>query len=158
VTALEPLARAGMRLVAVLFGDCSPDRRLPGQLAAAGFAGCMLDTADKARGSLTQVCSISDLRQFIDEVRHHGLLCGLAGSLTTDDIAELVPLAPDYLGFRGALCRGHRRNQSLDAFLLRQVSTAVRAADRRSPPSRQPAKAASMSVPESRRSPPLPTT
>ena len=33
-----------------------------------------------------------------------GLLTGLAGSLEAADVPRLLLLAPDYLGFRGALC------------------------------------------------------
>jgi dihydroneopterin aldolase len=40
-------------------------------------------------------------------------MVGLAGSLKAEDVPDLLTLAPDLLGFRGALCRG-RRSASLD--------------------------------------------
>lgn len=126
LSALEPLARSGTRLVAVLFGDHAPSAELPRMLARAGFAGCMLDTADKTRGSLTEICSPQSLSRFVTEARRHGLLCGLAGSLRAEDIPTLLPLQPDYLGFRGALCRGHQRTQRIDPALLRDIGIAVR--------------------------------
>lgn len=125
LAALAPLARSGVRLVAVLFGDEDPRPELAGPLAAAGFAGCMLDTADKARGALTQLCTPAQLECFVTGVRRHGLLCGLAGSLRREDIPALLRLQPDYLGFRGALCRGHSRTQQLDPGLLADIATAV---------------------------------
>ncbi|MGY6213815.1 (5-formylfuran-3-yl)methyl phosphate synthase [Methylolobus aquaticus] len=126
LSALEPLARSGPQLVAVLFGDHPPSAELPRMLARAGFAGCMLDTADKTRGSLTEICSLQSLSRFVTEVRSQGLLCGLAGSLRTEDIPALLPLQPDYLGFRGALCRGHQRTQRIDPGLLQDIGMAVR--------------------------------
>lgn len=126
LSALEPLARSGTRLVAVLFGDQDPSPELPRTLARAGFAGCMLDTADKTRGALTEICSLQTLSRFVTEVRRQGLLCGLAGSLRAHDIPALLPLGPDYLGFRGALCRGHERTQRIDPGLLRDIGRAVR--------------------------------
>jgi uncharacterized protein (UPF0264 family) len=126
LAALEPLARSGTRLVAVLFGDQDPSAELPRTLARAGFAGCMLDTADKTRGSLTDICSPQRLSRFVTEVRRQGLLCGLAGALRAHDIPALLPLEPDYLGFRGALCRGHQRTQRIDPVLLQDIGIAVR--------------------------------
>jgi uncharacterized protein (UPF0264 family) len=105
---LQPLAAAGIRLVAVLFGDCAPDLARVSALAGAGFAGAMLDTADKRKGSLPAVCEPGFLHDFVAEVRGHGLLCGLAGSLRAGDVPLLRALEPDYLGFRGALCGGDR--------------------------------------------------
>jgi uncharacterized protein (UPF0264 family) len=128
LAALEPLARSGVRLVAVLFGDHDPSPAPAERLAAAGFAGCMLDTADKTRGALTELCTPDQLARFVAEVRRNRLLCGLAGSLRASDIPGLLSLQPDYLGFRGALCRDHRRVQSLDRELLQRIATAVRGA------------------------------
>ena len=125
LSALEPLARSGTRLVAVLFADQAPSAELPRMLAQAGFAGCMLDTADKTRGSLTKICSPQALSRFVTDVRSQGLLCGLAGSLRAADIPTLLPLQPDYLGFRGALCRAHQRTQRIEPALLQEIRIAV---------------------------------
>lgn len=108
IRGLQPLAARGVRLVAVLFGDHGPELRWVATLAGAGFAGAMLDTADKAKGSLRQVCEPGYLREFVAETRRLGLLCGLAGSLRAEDVASLRAFGPDYLGFRGALCGGDR--------------------------------------------------
>ena len=48
--ALEPVARRGIALVAVLMADQGPDLAVIPALAAAGFRGVMLDTADKMAG------------------------------------------------------------------------------------------------------------
>jgi len=121
IAALAPVAARGVRLVAVLFGDRQPDLAYVKTLSAAGFHGVMLDTQDKGGGSLTQVCAPENLRGFVAEAKAHGLLCGLAGSLRLADIPPLLKLRPDYLGFRGALCRQHERTASLDASAVRAI-------------------------------------
>jgi uncharacterized protein (UPF0264 family) len=134
ITALTPLAARGNRLVAVLFGDRNPDARWLADIAAAGFTGAMLDTMDKERGSLTRVCSISLLRDFVSEAKGHGLLCGLAGSLRPSDIPPLLQLNPDYLGFRGALCHAHRRTAELDAEAVRAIRALISRSGRKPAP------------------------
>ncbi|MBS9478867.1 (5-formylfuran-3-yl)methyl phosphate synthase [Ancylobacter radicis] len=107
IEALAPLATR-RRLIAVLFADQNPDFGLLAPLGAAGFAGAMIDTADKAGGPLTRHLDPLTLSQFTAEARRHGLMTGLAGSLTLDDIGPLAGAGADYLGFRGALCEGGR--------------------------------------------------
>lgn len=121
IDALAPLA-ATTRLVAVLFADQSPDFGLIALLGRCGFAGVMLDTADKRLGRLTQHLDALTLSQFVGEARRHGLLTGVAGSLQVDDIAPLAAIGADYLGFRGALCRGGRTG-ALDPARLLEVRT-----------------------------------
>ena len=108
VAALGSAARAGIRLVAVLFADRSPEFSLVARCAEAGFLGVMLDTADKAAGPLTRHLCEATLARFIADARRHGLLAGLAGSLSARDVPRLLPLRPDYLGFRSALTTGDR--------------------------------------------------
>jgi uncharacterized protein (UPF0264 family) len=108
IQGLQPVAASGIRLIAVLFGDCTPEICWVAALAEAGFAGAMLDTADKQKGSLRTVREPEFLRDFVAETRAHGLIRGLAGSLRAEDVQPLLALEPDYLGFRGALCGGNR--------------------------------------------------
>lgn len=125
VAALEPAAWRGLKLVAVLFGDHRPDLGQVEILAEAGFAGVMLDTQDKARGPLPQVCELEYLRDFVAEAKAHRLLSGLAGSLRLTDIPFLLNLRPDYLGFRGALCERMMRTSALDADAVRAVRARI---------------------------------
>jgi uncharacterized protein (UPF0264 family) len=134
VAALTPLCSRA-RLVAVLMADQRPDLALVPLLAGAGFAGAMLDTADKSAGGLRRHLAADDLARFVAAARLHGLLCGLAGSLGLADIAPLAALGPDYLGFRGALCGG-RREDALDPAAFRAVRAALDAAQAPSPSSR----------------------
>jgi uncharacterized protein (UPF0264 family) len=121
---LAPLAGRGVRLVAVLMADQRPDLRLIEILAEAGFAGAMLDTADKRTGGLRQHLADGELARFVDGARASGLMTGLAGSLQAADIPPLLALRPDYLGFRGALCRGGR-DGALDPAAFAALRAAV---------------------------------
>lgn len=119
LAALAPLARES-RLIAVLFADQAPDLGTLPLFAQAGFAGVMLDTADKAAGGLRRHLGRETLGRFVATAQGLGLLTGLAGSLAVEDIAPLAALAPDYLGFRGALC-AEGRTGALDPARLALV-------------------------------------
>jgi len=108
IAALGRMKRAGTHLVAVMMADQAPDFGLIAHLAANGFAGVMLDTANKSAGRLTTVMPPSELATFVLMTRKLGLMSGLAGSLSAEDIAPLANLGPDVLGFRGALCETGR--------------------------------------------------
>lgn len=125
LAALAPIAR-DTRLIAVLFADQAPDIELVPAFAAAGFAGIMLDTADKAAGSLRAHLAEATLARFVELARRHKLMTGLAGSLKLADVAPLAALHPDYLGFRGALC-AEGRTGALDPDRLAAVARALSA-------------------------------
>jgi dihydroneopterin aldolase len=113
IRALSVLARRA-KLVGVLFADADADQTLIPVMAESGFAGVMLDTARKGNGGLLAHKSIPELADFVDAARARGLLAGLAGSLEAPDVPRLLLLAPDILGFRGALCADGDRTGSLD--------------------------------------------
>jgi dihydroneopterin aldolase len=94
-----------------------------------GAAGIMLDTADKDSGSLRAHLDPRQLASFVAQAKSDGLTVGLAGSLAAADVPLLLPLAPDLLGFRGALCNGSR-GASLDP----SACAAIRALIPQSPP------------------------
>ena len=124
VKALERLANRA-RLVAVLFADEAYDLCLVDALADGGIAGTMLDTVHKTGKSLRDWRNESELADFIVRARKSQLLTGLAGSLRKEDVAPLLPLGPDYLGFRGTLCRNGQRGQHLDPTAFAAIRTAV---------------------------------
>jgi dihydroneopterin aldolase len=126
-TLVEP-AGEGVPLVAVLFADREPDIGLIPLLAAAGFRGVMLDTAGKAAGPLPQHRGSAALAELVEGARAAGLLSGLAGSLRAEHIPPLLDLAPDFLGFRGALCGPGGRTTALDPASLADIRTRIPAA------------------------------
>lgn len=126
-------AGEGLRLIAVLFADTQPDFDVVYALADAGFAGVMLDTADKAGGSLRQHLSLPQLSEFVAATKALGLLTGLAGSLRVDDIAPLLTADADYLGFRTALCSGHARTAAIDTAAVTAIRAHLRSSVHRTP-------------------------
>lgn len=125
---LSELAGQGRALIAVFFADQSPDLSLLAELKRAGFKGAMLDTMDKQQGSLTEVMAVDELERFVKLATEQRLLCGLAGSLRLADIEVLQALKPDYLGFRGALCRQHDRVAQLDVDAVCRIRDAIKSA------------------------------
>jgi dihydroneopterin aldolase len=113
IRALSTLARR-VKIVGVMFADHGFDEALVPLMASSGFAGAMLDTARKTGGRLLDHMSVAALGGFIDACRQHGLMGGLAGSLEAPDVPRLLLLAPDVLGFRGALCGNHDRTGGID--------------------------------------------
>ncbi|MEI6745882.1 MAG: (5-formylfuran-3-yl)methyl phosphate synthase [Methylococcaceae bacterium] len=113
------------KLIAVLFADTQPNFLIIPELKKANFAGVMLDTMHKQNGSLTEVMSPETIGEFVELAKKETLICGLAGSLRLENIAELLPFNADYLGFRGALCNQHNRVSELDLNALEQIRTAI---------------------------------
>lgn len=105
---LDALASSGAPVVPVFIADQGLDAALLARACAAPFPALMLDTADKRRGSLFDVLEPAALRRFIFNVRAAGKLSGLAGALRTEHLPGLARLAPDFAGFRSAVCDGAR--------------------------------------------------
>ncbi|MEO6024985.1 MAG: (5-formylfuran-3-yl)methyl phosphate synthase [Burkholderiales bacterium] len=114
-----------MSLVAVLFADQPIEIDFLATLARCGYYGVMLDTADKNSGSLLRHLSVDRLGQFVAHAQRLKLLCGLAGSLRETDIATLLALKPDYLGFRGALCTQAMRTMEIDPAAMKRIRALI---------------------------------
>ncbi len=119
-------ARRGIRIIAVLFADTEFDIETTlKRCKKARLAGVMMDTAGKQAGSLLLHRTTKELSQFIQLAHHHNLLTGLAGSLRQQDVKILLPLTPDYLGFRTALCQGLQRTASISEDATRQIRNLI---------------------------------
>jgi uncharacterized protein (UPF0264 family) len=106
--ALRALVQCDAAIVPVFIADAGLEPahlRLACQLA---FAGLMVDTFDKAAGSLFDVMDEPALADFLAQVRAAGMLAGLAGALRLSDLPRVQALAPDFAGFRSAVCVGDR--------------------------------------------------
>lgn len=112
-------------LVAVLLADAPFEFAWVATLGEAGFAGVMLDTGTKDGRTLLDHRSPTDLAEFLDAARNARLMAGLAGSLRLSHIPELLALAPDVLGFRGALCSASNRTGALDPAAIAAVRRAI---------------------------------
>ncbi|MXX98950.1 MAG: hypothetical protein F4Y58_03450 [Gammaproteobacteria bacterium] len=112
-----------VNLVGVLFAEHFADLSGPCHLLkAAAFSGAMIDTANKKNGSVRTIKSDDELSEFVRTAHDNGLLCGIAGSLKYADIKPLTTIAPDYLGFRTALCENHQRQGKLSATKIQEIA------------------------------------
>jgi len=102
--ALQRLAALPWRVVPVFLADHGVDLALVEAACALGFPAVMADTADKRAGCLFDCVDMARLAAMVTLARRHGAKVGLAGSLRLDHLPQLRALAPDFAGFRGALC------------------------------------------------------
>lgn len=116
---------AQIRLIVVLFADALPDFDAIGLAARIGAHGIMFDTMGKGAGSLPDHMSFMALAEYIAFAKAEGLVVGLAGSLKAKHVASLVALAPDLLGFRGALCHCGDRSRDLDPVRLAAIRALI---------------------------------
>ena len=118
-------AASRIRLIVVLFADALPNIDAAALAAKIGAHGVMFDTMGKGAGSLTDHLSYMTLAGYIAAAKAEGLIVGLAGSLTARQVPSLLALAPDLLGFRGALCLEGDRAQTLDAERLAAIRALI---------------------------------
>jgi (5-formylfuran-3-yl)methyl phosphate synthase len=130
---IDALAACDATVVPVLIADDGADPALVARaLATRAFPALMLDTQDKLGGSLLQCVAPEVLQRFVGDVRAGGSLAGLAGALRLADLPALRALAPDFAGFRSAVCVGDRA-QALDAGRLRALRQAAGLAPQAAP-------------------------
>ena len=106
--ALAPLTPR-IRLILVLFADALPEFDAVTLAGRIGAAGIMLDTMGKVGVLLPRPCragTASGFDRIVPGERACGRSCRIAS--VPDDVPALLALAPDLLGFRGALCRGRQ--------------------------------------------------
>lgn len=124
--ALDALAGSGHAVVPVFIADQGLDAQVVAHAAALGeaLAGVMVDTQDKHAGSLFDALPAVALQHFVATIRGAGQLVGLAGALRLQHLPTLAALAPDFAGFRSAVCVGDR-GSALDAGCLRALRQAL---------------------------------
>ena len=113
------------KLIGVMFADDGADDAFIPVLARCGFCGAMLDTTSKNGTRLLDYRDVTSLACFVDTARKNGLMAGLAGSLEPPDVPRLLPLEPDVLGFRRALCAAHDRTGPIDAAAVAAVRALI---------------------------------
>jgi uncharacterized protein (UPF0264 family) len=119
-------ARRGIKIIAVLFADIDFDIQETVKICKkAHLTGVMMDTAGKSAGSLLLHREINELSDFIHTAKNHGLLTGLAGSLREKDIETLLPINPDYIGFRTALCKNLKRTERISTQSVSRIRNLI---------------------------------
>ena len=119
---LDALACSGWPVVPVFIADHGLEPAHVAHACASGFPAVMVDTADKRSGSLFDTLSMDELRHFVDTVRNAAAMVGVAGALRLEHHALLNELAPDFAGFRTAVCVGDR-SSAIDPQRLRALTT-----------------------------------
>ena len=122
IQGLSELTKSGAKLIAVLLADSAIDLSLLNKLAAAGFYGVMLDTAQKNGQHLLSYCTLPELADFVSKAQSLGLRSGLAGSLSKAHVDVLLSIGPSYLGFRGALCDQSKRTATLNGDRVQELA------------------------------------
>jgi uncharacterized protein (UPF0264 family) len=107
--------------VPVFIADAGLDFELIARACRLGFPAVMSDTADKRAGSIFACVAMLELQRFVATVRQAGKLVGLAGALRLPDLPALRGLAPDFAGFRSAVCVGDR-SSTLDAQKVNELA------------------------------------
>jgi (5-formylfuran-3-yl)methyl phosphate synthase len=90
----------------------------------------LVDTHDKTRGGLLAHFSFESLAELVQTARGARVRVVLAGSLDAAAIGSLLPLAPAYIGVRGAACRGGREG-TLDEVLVKSLASLVHGSARK---------------------------
>ncbi len=121
---LDALAASAHAVVPVFIADHGLDAAHLAQACRLGFPGLMVDTADKAAGSVFDVMAVDKVRRFIAQARAAGALAGIAGALRLAHLPQVRALAPDFAGFRSAVC-AHDRRGDLDLDRLRGLVAAM---------------------------------
>jgi (5-formylfuran-3-yl)methyl phosphate synthase len=121
-------AVAGTPVIAAAYADAErmPSRPLPPRAiarvaAAAGVAGCLVDTGIKDGRGLLEWLDRDALARIAADAHAEGLLVALAGSLRADDLAAVAAAGADIAGVRSAACRDGRRDGHLDPARVRDL-------------------------------------
>ncbi len=85
----------------------------------------LIDTFNKSSGCLTDHLSYKVLTSLLHQAEELNVQLALAGSLQLGDIEKLLPLAPAYIGVRGAACSGGR-DGAIDLARVKSLANLIR--------------------------------
>jgi len=87
--------------------------------------GVLIDTFQKFHQSLRDCVTPKRLGEWLSAARDYGLQTAVAGSLTIADLEWLLPLRPDIVAVRGAVCEVANRKQAIDGNAVRRFHHAL---------------------------------
>lgn len=90
-----------------------------------GCSTILFDTFHKT-GDLFSHIAKSDLARIVSATKRWGLTVVVAGSVDLDCLADVLEMEPDFIGVRGAVCRGGRA-EKIDGQLVSELLTALQA-------------------------------
>ena len=121
LNSINESSKKGIKIVVVFFAENITKISELETIMRSNVKGVMIDTEDKSNQSLCTLIKYDVLDKFIKLAKTNKLITGLAGSLNHNDIDVLLPLEPDYLGFRGALCKKSNRVNSVDSLYVKGI-------------------------------------
>lgn len=96
----------------------------PGEVLEFGVGhgwGLLVDTWLKDGTNLLDWMDREELKAVVGRAREAGVASALAGSLTAETVASLLPLGPDFFAVRGAACYKGRRQAAIDPAAVRRL-------------------------------------
>ena len=116
------------KLIAVFFADkFLPSKNDMMILRASGFYGVMIDTANKKSGNLFDHTTYNVINKFLKIATSLKLMAGIAGSINESHINDLLQLNPNYMGFRGALCKNKKiRNSNISVIAVKNITNKIK--------------------------------
>jgi len=132
-TAVDQLPKAVGR-IAVVYADwrqCAAPR--PNEIVelAVEFqcVGVLIDTFDKSLGNLLAHVPLPELTSLCRGIARRQMFVALGGSLTAQELPQIVPLRPQVLAVRTAVCNGDRTG-FISASRVAELKQAIHAASR----------------------------
>jgi (5-formylfuran-3-yl)methyl phosphate synthase len=122
---LRWLAGSGVCVVPLFIADAGLNFSLVQTALGLRFYGVMVDTQNKTNGSLLELLPQPSLAQFVTQARQAQVLVGLAGALRQKHLPALQALAPDFVGFRGAVCDDNERTGVLNTARVAALRAAL---------------------------------
>ena len=85
----------------------------------------LFDTYDKSNDLFGYITS-AELAALVNESRSNGLQTVVAGSINESSLANVAAVNPDFVGVRGAVCRGDRGDK-IDGRLVNELASTLQA-------------------------------
>jgi len=85
----------------------------------------LLDTWKKDGSTLLDWLTLPQIERWRERCRLAKVPIALAGSLGPAEIRALLPLQPDWIAVRGAVCQGRRRQATLDEGKVRHLAALI---------------------------------
>jgi uncharacterized protein (UPF0264 family) len=87
--------------------------------------GALIDTFKKRYQRLGDCITVESLASWLNQAREHGLQTAVAGSLAITDLNWLLPLRPDIVAVRTAVCQVCERTLAIDGDAVRRFHLAL---------------------------------
>jgi len=85
----------------------------------------LLDTFLKDSTTLLDWQSKNELLDLRENTQRHGMLLALAGRVSAEVALQLLPIQPDIIGVRGAVCVDGERKSAIDERRIVQLRRAL---------------------------------